>query len=96
MIDKKKRFKILIGILLLSGAIMIGHGARMMYQGIFKPNSIYPAPTPNTIDFYFDWMTLLILGIMIFSYATFMFYKSQKNKDTYDNKNLEIIGFQAT
>lgn len=67
----------------LAGAIMIGHGARMMYQGLFQPLSYYPAPTPNTIDFYFDWLTLAILGLFIVLYSIHTFYRYRvKTKQT--------------
>ncbi|MEM4258959.1 MAG: hypothetical protein QXL17_07420 [Candidatus Thermoplasmatota archaeon] len=63
---------------LMAGAIMIGHGTRMMYQGLFHPDSYYPAPTPQTLDFYFDWLTLLLLGICILTYAFYTWYKYLK------------------
>jgi hypothetical protein len=72
--SNKKMFYLKIAMFILSGAIMIGHGARMMYQGLFQPTSYYPAPTPFGIDFYFDWLTLSILGIAILIYALFTFY----------------------
>jgi hypothetical protein len=34
-------------------------------QGIFHPDSIYPAPLPTSIDFWFDWFILSILGASI-------------------------------
>ncbi|MEM0466519.1 MAG: hypothetical protein QXX20_02805 [Candidatus Thermoplasmatota archaeon] len=63
---------------LMAGAIMIGHGTRMMYQGLFHPDSYYPAPTPQTLDFYFDWFTLAVVGIGILSYGLITFYRHQR------------------
>jgi len=63
----------------LAGAMMIGHGARMMYQGLVQPHSYYPAPTPHSIDFFFDWMTLFIVGIIVLGYTLFSFYKRYDN-----------------
>ncbi len=51
---------------------MIGHGGRMIYQGVFRPNSYY---VPGTFDILFDWLTLLILGIIIFYFTLTNFYK---------------------
>lgn len=64
---------------------MIGHGARMMYQGLFHPFSYYPAPTPYTIDFYFDWLTLAALGLFILLYSLRSFYRYH----THANQSLE-------
>lgn len=83
---KKKYIKSII--LAFSAAIMIGHGARMMYQGLFKPNSYYPAPTPYSIDFYFDWLTLLILGLIVFYFVITSFYKKYR-QDKIDNEKIE-------
>ena len=52
-------------IIILAGSTMIAHGLRMMVQGLFYPTSIYPAPVPSSIDFWFDWFFLSILGIII-------------------------------
>ena len=57
---------------------MAAHGARMMFQGLFHPNSYYPAPTPMTFDFWFDWTTLLILGLIIFYLGVSSFYIKEK------------------
>lgn len=62
--DKQHSLKSTI-LFIISGSIMIAHGLRMMIQGIFHPNSIYPAPLPTSIDFWFDWFILSILGISI-------------------------------
>jgi hypothetical protein len=63
----------------LSGAIMIGHGARMMYQGIFAPGSLY---APNTFDLFFDWLTLAILGCFILWFALSLFFHDIGSKTT--------------
>ncbi len=82
MILRREKIKTIL--LVISGGIMFAHGARMMYQGIFRPNSYYPAPTPATIDFWFDWTTLLILGIIIFYFGITAFYNNQTI--TYKNR----------
>jgi uncharacterized membrane protein (DUF373 family) len=67
---------------ILVGSVMIGHASRMIYQGVFSPNSFY---SPDIFDIFFDWMTLLILGSIILIYTLFGFYK--KLSDTKkDNK----------
>lgn len=87
---KKKYFKTII--LSFSAAIMIGHGARMMYQGLFKPNSYYPAPTPYTFDFYFDWLTLFVFGFIVFYFVISPFYnkirKDKRKRKTEENIKL--------
>ena len=86
MMGENKKYYLIFAIITFSAAVMIAHGARMMFQGIFKPNSYYPAPTPTTIDFWFDWTILLILGIIVFSLALSTFYRNfSKNK----NKKVE-------
>ena len=62
---KDKSFLKYTVIIILAGSTMIAHGLRMMVQGLFYPTSIYPAPVPTSIDFWFDWFTLSILGIII-------------------------------
>lgn len=69
--------KIKTMLLVFSGGIMFAHAARMMYQGIFQPTSYYPAPTPATVDFWFDWTTLLVLGVIIFYFGITAFYHNQ-------------------
>lgn len=61
----------------LSGCIMIGHGARMIYQGVFRPDSYY---SPGLFDIFFDWTTLLILGIIVLSFSVSTFYHLQEKK----------------
>ena len=58
----KNRNYIKISIFFLSGIIMIGHGARMIYQGVFIKGSTY---TPNTFDLFFDWIFLLICFLSV-------------------------------
>jgi len=62
-------------LIIVSGAIMIGHGARMIYQGLFNPNSYY---SPNLFDILFDWTTLLILGIFMFYFGLKIYYLRQQ------------------
>jgi len=66
---------------LLAGSIMIGHGARMIYQGVIHPNSVYK---PGLFDLYFDWLSLLVLGIFILSFALYNFYTGVKQHSPYD------------
>jgi len=51
--------------IILAGSAMIAHALRMITQGIFFPNSYYPAPLPTELDFWFDWMILLVFGISV-------------------------------
>lgn len=67
------KFTILV---IISGAIMIGHGGRMIYQGLVHPNSYY---SPNLFDIFFDWTSLLILGIIMFYFGLKIYYTKQKN-----------------
>lgn len=55
---------------------MIGHGARMIYQGLFHPGSYY---APNMFDIIFDWATLLVLGIVLFYFGLRLYYIRQQN-----------------
>jgi hypothetical protein len=71
------RFYGKITLFALSGAIMIGHGTRMLYQGIFAPGSFY---APNTFDLVFDWLTLAILGCFILWAAMSLFYNDKIKK----------------
>ena len=84
---KKKYVKTII--LAISAAIMIGHGARMMFQGLFHPNSYYPAPTPLRIDFWFDWATLLVLGSIVFYFVITSFYKKLREDKIKKESNEE-------
>lgn len=52
-------------LIILAGSAMIAHALRMITQGIFFPNSIYPAPLPTELDFWFDWVILLVFGISV-------------------------------
>ena len=61
----KKAFLKKTVIIILAGSIMIAHGLRMMTQGLFFPQSYYPAPVPTSIDFWFDWFSLAVIGIII-------------------------------
>jgi hypothetical protein len=72
MVLRREEIKTIL--IVFSGGIMSAHGLRMIFQGIFKPNSYYPAPTPASFDFWFDWTTLLILGIIIFYFGITAFY----------------------
>jgi drug/metabolite transporter (DMT)-like permease len=77
------RFYGKITLFALSGAIMIGHGTRMLYQGIFSPGSFY---APNTFDLFFDWLTLAILGCFILWFAMSLYYQGIR-KETSTGKH---------
>lgn len=75
---------------------MIAHGTRMMYQGIVHPNSYYPAPTLSSFDFYFDWLTLTIVGIIVFTIALISFYKKkEENESSMKNESLLSSGAEC-
>jgi len=59
--------RVQIIIIILAGSAMIAHGLRMITQGLLYPQSIYPAPVPTSLDFWFDWVILLIFGICVFT-----------------------------
>jgi hypothetical protein len=63
---------------------MIGHGARMIYQGIFCVQSIY---VPNSFDIFFDWSTLMILGLLVLFYTIKSFYRNIRNLPSITNGN---------
>ena len=60
---------------------MIAHGLRMMIQGLLYPTSIYPAPVPTGIDFWFDWFTLAVMGSVVFVIGLTSFYQQVKTND---------------
>ncbi len=64
-----------------AGSIMIAHGLRMMMQGIFHPESIYPAPLPTSIDFWFDWFILALVGLLLFKMGIQSYYQQKKKSD---------------
>lgn len=74
---KSNKKNLLFVAFFLSGCIMIGHGARMIYQGVFRPKSYY---SPGLFDIFFDWATLLVLGIIILSFSISAFYHMQEKK----------------
>ncbi len=72
---KKTRWNyVKTGFFILAASIMIGHGFRMLYQGLFQPTSYYPAPLPSSVDFWFDWFFLAVLGLLLLGYSLKMFY----------------------
>jgi hypothetical protein len=75
-----------IFLFVLSGSIMIGHGARMIYQGLYVTGSTY---APNLFDIFFDWLVLAILGIFILSFALNTFYHKSCEKCTLDKYSYE-------
>ncbi len=73
-------------VIVIAGIAMIAHGLRMMTQGIFFPDSFYPAPVPSSIDFWFDWFILFVLGLSIMfigakRWRIWMHQKKSKNTD---------------
>jgi hypothetical protein len=78
-------------IIILAGSTMIAHGLRMMVQGLFYPTSIYPAPVPTSIDFWFDWFTLAVMGSIVFFIGLTSFYRHIKTQT-----EKEIMVFQPT
>lgn len=73
---------------------MIAHGLRMMMQGIFHPESIYPAPLPTSIDFWFDWFILSLLGASIlFIGAKHWVAWYRKQKQEKNDCHLDTQGF---
>ena len=75
----KQKIKLII--IILSGSTMIAHGLRMMIQGLLYPTSIYPAPVPTGIDFWFDWFTLAVMGSVVFVIGLTSFYQQVKTND---------------
>ncbi len=55
---------------------MVAHGLRMIYQGVFQPGTLYQ---PNTFDLYFDWLTLVILGCLLFGFSCIQIYRQGNN-----------------
>ena len=72
---------------------MIAHGLRMMTQGMFFPNSIYQAPVPTGLDFWFDWFTLCLIGIIIFyiGWKQWLFWMRQSKKKRSSDKRFMIV-----
>jgi len=62
----------------LAAICMLGQSTRMIYQGVFHPGSFYQ---PNTIDLLFDWSTMLIVGLALFSFVIIQFYHMISKKD---------------
>lgn len=83
---KNKKYLLFV-VLFLSGCIMIGHGSRMIYQGVFHPDSYY---SPAMFDIFFDWATLLVLGIIVLSFSILTFYRIQ-NKKQKDKKEEQMF-----
>jgi hypothetical protein len=78
-------------LIILAGSTMIAHGLRMMSQGLFYPNSIYPAPVPTSIDFWFDWFTLCLFGIIILFIGWNQWKKVVLKKKKNSSENLPVI-----
>ena len=63
---------------------MIGHGLRMIYQGTFNPGSAY---VPNLFDLYFDWLTLAVLGGVLFWLGISTFYRNLATNQRLDKES---------
>lgn len=59
-----------IFLIIASGTMMLGQGARMIYEGI-KADSWY---RPNTFDIFFDWSTLALAGLLLFFWGFYLFF----------------------
>lgn len=70
-------------LIVTSGMLMTAHGVRMIYEGI-KGENVY---RPGTFDIIFDWTTLAIIGLIMFSWGLALFY-SRYSQD--QSKNLSI------
>jgi len=73
---------------LLSGALMIAHALRMIYQGVFHPETAY---MPNTFDLFFDWTTLSILGVIVCISTVFTIYHMLQNKKKQSSNERVLI-----
>jgi hypothetical protein len=58
----------------------------MMIQGLFYPTSIYPAPVPSSIDFWFDWFILAVMGSIVFLIGLTSFYRQLKTDTDKETK----------
>ena len=58
--------------LIFGGACISGQALRVIYQFIFFPGSTY---APALFDIFFDWMTMLVVGLFLIVYATMITYK---------------------
>lgn len=85
---ENNHFYLKIFAFLLSGAIMIGHGLRMIYQGVFAPNSYYH---PNTFDLFFDWGSLLVLGFFVLWFSLTQFKKYYTARYNSENKEEDFL-----
>lgn len=59
-----------IFLIVTSGFMMVAHGARMIFEGI-KGENVY---RPDTFDIFFDWTTLAVAGLIMFSWGLYLFY----------------------
>ena len=74
----KETIKILV--IIFAGSTMIAHGLRMITQGLFYSTSIYPVPIPTSINFWFDWFTLAMLGLAVFIMGIRSYYQVRKQQ----------------
>ncbi len=61
----RRRTKLTTLGLIFASVMMVAQAARMLYQGVYYPNAVYRSPAPHTLDFWFDWFLMLMLGISI-------------------------------
>jgi predicted glycosyltransferase involved in capsule biosynthesis len=53
---------------------MLGEGLRMVVMGVLYPDHYY---SPNTFDIFFDWLPMVFLGAVFFSYGIYTFYHNK-------------------
>lgn len=70
--------------------MMIGHGARMIYQGLFIKELAYK---PVLFDIFFDWFTLLVFGLILLYYSLKTFYHKFEKQN--DNESKDIQGINS-
>jgi hypothetical protein len=63
-------------LLIFAGVCMVGQGSRMIVEGILA-NKVY---RPGTFDILFDWTTLAVIGLILFIWGTYLFYKELKKR----------------
>ncbi len=87
-IDKYLSNEIKSFILIFAASLMIGHGARMIYQGLFLKETSY---TPVLFDILLDWLTLLVLGIIMLLFGLSIFYKNMYKKHEKEKNKKDMI-----
>lgn len=60
-----------------AGCWMLGEGARMVVMGLFYKDHWY---NPNLFDIFFDWLPMVVIGLVFLSFGIREFYIIQKKK----------------